>query len=58
MDGRYEILYGEDGKWGVWKFMINFDTMESALKMANYFNEEEEALLKEIRAEGGENDTN
>lgn len=58
MDGKYEVFYGEDGKWGVWKFMINFDTMESALQMATYFNEEEESLLKEIREEGGENDTN
>jgi hypothetical protein len=58
MDGNYEVFYGEDGKWGVWQFIINFDTMESALEMANRFNESEEALLKEIRAEGGENDTN
>jgi hypothetical protein len=58
MDGRYEIFYGEDGEWEVWKFMIKFDTMESALQMATYFNEGEEALLREIREEGGENDTN
>lgn len=58
MDGSYEIFYGEDGKWGVWRFIMNFEDMDNALSMANRFNEEEEAFLKEIKAEGGENDTN
>jgi hypothetical protein len=58
MAGSYEIFYGEDGKWGVWRFIMNFEDMDNALSMANRFNEEEESFLKEFEAEGGENDTN
>jgi len=58
MEDEYEVFYGENGKWGIWRFVMDFEDMEYAFNTAKALNESLSKIRPEIKAEGGENDTN
>jgi hypothetical protein len=58
MENLYEVFYGEDGKWGIWRFVFDFEDMQTAFDTAKTLNEGFDKHKLKIEAEGGENDTN